>query len=86
MIDRDLAKSWADLQERIWDERKRQLAKWGRQHHHSRETYLAILMEEVGELAKAVLEYPLEVSHQKWQEEAIQVAAVAMAMIQEKGD
>lgn len=39
----------------VRDERAKQEAKWGAQKH-SREKWLAILMEEVGEAAKAVLE------------------------------
>lgn len=35
------------------DERKRQDAKWGEQHHHIDE-WLLILMEEVGEIAEHV--------------------------------
>lgn len=39
----------------IHDERKRQVAKWGVQHHRCRE-WLMVLAEEVGELAAAVTE------------------------------
>lgn len=39
----------------ISKERASQLEKWGEQHH-SDERWLAILIEEVGEVAKAILE------------------------------
>lgn len=38
------------------DERLRQTNKWGDQSSHSAERWLAILMEEVGEAAKEVVE------------------------------
>jgi NTP pyrophosphatase (non-canonical NTP hydrolase) len=59
-------------------ERWRQDAKWNVQHH-SLEKWHLILSEEVGELAEAILE------DEEWQEEATQVAAVVIAMIQDKG-
>jgi NTP pyrophosphatase (non-canonical NTP hydrolase) len=49
MIDRDLFKTMLDV------ERDRQDEKWGAQDH-SDEKWLVILMEEVGEIAKAMLE------------------------------
>ena len=57
-------------------ERSRQDAKWGVQNHDLSK-WLLILMEEVGELAQALLE-----ENPHWEEEAIQVAAVIVAMIQ----
>ncbi len=73
----------------IIQERKRQDEKWGVQNHSS-EWWLAILMEEVGELAQAILETHFdngpEVAHLRGvdniRNEAIQCAAVAMAMIE----
>lgn len=63
------------------DEVYRQDCKWGEQNHDD-EVWLAILMEEVGELAEAVL-------HKRFggpaaehvEAEAVQVAAVAMQMV-----
>lgn len=55
-------------------ERRRQIGKWGVQTH-TKDRWLAILVEEVGELAKAVLE-----GTDNAEEEAIQVAAVAAAI------
>jgi len=66
----------------IVDERMRQDAKWGVQNHDLF-IYLSILMEEVGELSECAL-------HSKFggekygyiRVEAVQVAAVAMAIIE----
>ena len=63
-------------------ERGRQDAKWGEQNHDPF-LYLSVLMEEVGEFAQAAL-------HTRYggdkadglRNEAIQVAAVAMAMVE----
>ncbi len=63
-------------------ERTKQDAKWGEQNHNGY-TYLAILMEEVGEAAKAAL-------HDQFggkeagglRTELVQTAAVAVAMIE----
>lgn len=64
-------------------ERKRQFEKWGKQHH-SPEWWLAILMEEVGELAECILHGkfggPEAANRGK---ELVQVAAVALAMIED---
>lgn len=62
------------------DENYRQVEKWGIQHHSVHE-WLAILMEEVGEAAKASIEG--SVMKPKVQDviaELIQVAAVAAAI------
>lgn len=58
-------------------ERRRQDAKWGVQRHGP-DGWLMILMEEVGEAAKAVLEG----SGLKYHDELIQVAAVAVAALE----
>lgn len=63
-------------------ERVRQNKRWGEQNHDPF-TYLAILVEEVGELAQAAL-------HSRFggpaaaglREEAVQVAAVALAIVE----
>lgn len=57
-------------------ERNAQDAKWGPQHH-SDEKWLTILMEEVGEAAKAVLEKDEEALFK----EIVQVAAVLQAWV-----
>ena len=56
-------------------ERKRQRKKWGEQTH-SPEKWLTILLEEVGEVANALLEDDMEGFHK----ELIEVAAVAVAI------
>lgn len=66
-----------DILEEIIDERIRQESKWGQQNHPSFK-YLAILGEEVGEVNKAALERDWD----NYREELIQVAAVAMAMVE----
>lgn len=63
-------------------ERFRQEDKWGEQNH-SPEWWMQILMEEVGEAAKALLEAKFG-DHMLviYREEMIQVAAVAVAAIE----
>lgn len=71
--------------EPIIAERDRQDAKWGPQNH-SLPVWVTILMEEVGELAAAVLCHRFgNDKHPEldWRKEAIQVAAVALAMIEQ---
>ena len=63
----------------ILDERDRQDDLWGEQDH-SLPNWMIILMEEVGELATAISDYH---SRKNWREEAVQVAAVAMAMLEQ---
>lgn len=58
-------------------ERHNQEIKWGEQNHQPLK-WLAILGEEVGETNKAILEDDLE----NYREELIQVAAVAVAMVE----
>ena len=58
-------------------ERERQDEEWGEQNHYSFK-WLAILGEEVGEANKAALESKPD----EYRAELIQVAAVAMAMIE----
>lgn len=72
----------------VLDERARQEAKWGQQNHDL-PRYFAILSEEVGEVAKAIVEHEwpgddlrrglflLEVRR-----ELVQTAAVAVAMVE----
>jgi len=58
-------------------ERERQDTKWGEQNHHPF-TWLVILLEEVGEAAKAALEgRPVE-----YHKETVQAAAVAIAALE----
>lgn len=65
----------------ILSERFRQDTKWGKQHHTPAE-WMLILQEEVGEAAKAILEK--DQSHH--QTEMIQVAAVALAALEDYYD
>lgn len=58
-------------------ERARQDGKWGEQNHWPSWYYL-ILAEEVGEVAKAILEH----REDEVRAELVQVAAVAVAMIE----
>lgn len=66
-------------------ERRRQDAKWGEQNHPP-EWWLPIIMEEVGEAAKAALEhhfgYSTYTDLREYRREMIQVAAVAVAAIE----
>jgi NTP pyrophosphatase (non-canonical NTP hydrolase) len=61
--------------EKIAAERTRQDAKWGEQNHADPK-WLAILVEEVGEVAKAMLE------HNEAQGELVQCAAVLVAWLE----
>lgn len=86
----------------VYDERISQLEKWGVQSHDL-DKWLVILTEEVGELAKAILEHDFacartldtaltpdsqsvkrmsELYKPAVEKEAIQVAAVASAIVQ----
>jgi len=60
----------------ICKELKNQENKWGIQNHDPYK-WMSILMEEVGEASKAILEQNLE----NYKEELIQVAAVAISAI-----
>lgn len=61
-------------------ERYKQDAKWGEQNHTPAE-WLAVLTEEVGEVAQEVLRHRFGGrSLRSYREELIQVAAVAVAM------
>ena len=65
-------------------ERTAQDAKWGEQNHNPF-VYLAILMEEVGELSQAALQTRFGGEHgglRHLREEAVQTAAVAMAIVE----
>lgn len=61
----------------IRDEREKQDDKWGEQNHHPLK-WMSILMEEVGEASKAILEE----DNVNYVDELIQVAAVVVAMIE----
>ena len=63
--------------EEIGDERLRQDRKWGEQNHDLA-LWMVILMEEVGEAAKAVFEK----SAQEYRGELIQIAAVAASAVE----
>jgi len=62
------------FESRMADERSRQIRKWGEQTH-SGHAWIAILVEEVGEFAKAVNEEKLSGAL----DELVQIAAVAKA-------
>lgn len=81
----------SDVESEIRAERVRQDAKFGEQDHEPT-IYLTILMEEVGEAAQAALhakndfrpgskDYSKE-GLEKYRKELVQVAAVAVAMIE----
>lgn len=68
--------------EEVKEERARQDEKWGEQNHHPAE-WLMILGEEVGEANKAALEAHFNgVCYSDYRKELVQVAAVAVAMIE----
>ena len=64
------------------DERNRQEDKWGEQNHDPL-TYLVVLMEEVGELSQAALHLRFGgPAADGLRKEAVQTAAVALAIIE----
>ncbi len=66
----------------VLQERQRQEMKWGEQNHDPF-TYLAVLTEEVGELAQAALHTRFGGSKAAGlREEAVHTAAVALAIVQ----
>ena len=67
----------AKIYNEIYRERIRQDKKWGEQNHDTFK-WLSILMEEVGEASKGAVEY----NYREYRKELIQVAAVAIAMIE----
>jgi len=70
--------SYHTVLSQILDRRKLQNEKWGYPQYHTIEGWLAILVEEVGEVAEAILEKnPSDI-----RDELIDVAAVAVAAIE----
>lgn len=71
--------------EKIVDERIRQDAKWGPQYHLD-DTWAIILMEEVGEVAKSIVDRLNNADPKahlaNMEKEIIQVAAVAVAWLE----
>lgn len=65
----------------VLDERTRQDVKWGEQNHDPA-WYLTILMEEIGEVAKEMLNAKFSGDGSKMRNELVQVAAVALAMVE----
>lgn len=71
--------------EQVENEVQRQIEKWGVQKHEPL-LWNAILVEEVGEVSKAILETwfqgrPITDNGEQYREELIQVAAVAISAI-----
>lgn len=70
-------------QNEISRERERQFEKWGEQDH-DKNTWLAILMEEVGEAAQASLHDEFGGDHAgTFEEEMYHVVAVAVQILEE---
>lgn len=65
------------IMNRVHNERDRQEALWGQQDH-TPEFWLSILGEEFGEVCTAVCEHDME----NYRVELVQVAAVAVSMIE----
>ena len=66
----------------ILNEREQQDKKWGEQNHDPL-LFLNILMEEVGECSQAALKARYEGGNElRIREEAVQVAAVALAIVE----
>lgn len=76
--------STMDILMEVYRERDRQDVKWGDQSGNSDLTFVAVLTEEVGEVAQAVLKTHFEggKSIDDVREELIQVAAVAVAHVE----
>ncbi|KKL59048.1 hypothetical protein LCGC14_2219180, partial [marine sediment metagenome] len=67
-----------DIWSRILLERARQDTKFGAQHKLSPKDWLTILVEEVGEVAEAILEHDID----NYSVELVQVAAVCVAALE----
>lgn len=80
IIDLEEQMRGSDVVGEIINERKRQDEKWGVQDH-PQAAWLVILMEEVGEAAKATLDSDANVLRM-YRAEMIQVAAVAVAAVE----
>jgi NTP pyrophosphatase (non-canonical NTP hydrolase) len=72
----------------LMSERARQDSLWGQQDHEAI-VWLGILTEEVGELAQQIIESTIfnhrqveEYNFESMREEAVQVAAVALALVE----
>jgi len=66
----------------VYAERKDQCQKWGLQNHRPAD-FLMILGEEFGEVSRAALEHHFHgAALDNYREELVQVAAVAVAMIE----
>jgi NTP pyrophosphatase (non-canonical NTP hydrolase) len=77
-------KEFTDALNSVLDERKRQDEKWGEQNHNPY-IYLTILLEEIGELAQAILHTQFGGEKGGWlnvRKEAVHSAAVALALIE----
>ena len=81
-------KPQSEIIQLVIQERINQEAKWGVQNHSPIE-WCAILMEEVGEMAKEAHEYHFRGKYykdtgqlQRYEKELIQVAAVALVMLE----
>ena len=68
-------KTRVEILKEIIEERNHQDRKFGPHNNHSPERWLVILMEEVGEVSKAIN----EINWQEYRDELIDVAAVALA-------
>lgn len=78
MSDLEPLNGWSIALRDVRTERAMQDEKWGEQNHAA-EVWLAILSEEVGEMAKAMLPGG---SLEHMRDEAVQVAAVAVAFVE----
>lgn len=77
--------SMLEVNEQVFEERARQNDKWGRQNHENGR-WLAILVEEVGEVAQAMQQGSAaskETDADNLYEELIHVAAVASAFAEQ---
>lgn len=72
-----------DAFERIAAERRRQVEKWGAYHDPGDGVLLAVLVEEVGEVGKALNEHwPAPMRDHEIEAELVQVAAVCVSWLE----
>jgi len=82
MMDNDTRVGMEVVLADVRKERRSQESKWGRQSHNVF-VWLAILGEEIGEASEAALEHRLNrADGENVRDELIQVAAVAVAMVE----
>lgn len=78
MSDDKLSRPVISVMKRVLIERRRQDEKWGADQRNPQDRWLAILVEEIGEVAKEMLN-----GDPRFEQELVEVAAVAVAWLEQ---